>query len=530
MNCRPLFVVLLWALCDFSVRINGANILGLMPVLSPSHHIWNSVLMHRLAELGHNVTILSVDVPKPNDKIPPNVTYIHMEKGYSIYKEGDAKVDINDFIKAGPFKGIKVFNDAIITLVDLLCSSKGLQTLLNYPDDFKFDLVIHDYSNGPVLLGFLHKFNYPPAIGVSAFHNPPITLDFMSNHYFPAYIPFHGTTFKTEMTFWERLENTLLIAYDMGYRRLVINPKIDTLVRKYFPKDMPYLDDIGRRTAIALVNSHPATNYVEPLPPNVIEVGGMQILDPKPLPKDLDEYMNKSTNGAVFFSFGTNMKSQDFTDEQVRTILNAMAELSQYNFMWKFDVKYLKEKIPKNVMVRSFYPQRDILAHPNLKAFVTHCGGLSSQEAIWRGVPMVGVPLFVDQHRNLRLSLEAGIAVKLDFATMTSKDIVEAIKKVIEDPKMRENIKVKSVQYRDRPMKPLDTAVWWVEYMLRNPNPYHLRSPAHKLNIFQANSLDCLLFILLVVILTFYFVVKLLAFAFRLLSKKNSKKIKVKKN
>jgi hypothetical protein len=46
----------------------------------------------------------------------------------------------------------------------------GLNTLLNYPDDFKFDLVLYDYTVGPCLLGLIKKFNYPTVVGVSAFN------------------------------------------------------------------------------------------------------------------------------------------------------------------------------------------------------------------------------------------------------------------------------------------------------------------------------------------------------------------------
>ena len=123
-------------------------------------------------------------------------------------------------------------------------------------------------------------------------------------------------------------------------------------------------------------------------------------------------------------------------------------------------------------------------------------------------------------------SIQAGIAVKLEFATMTTKDIVNAIKKVIENQQMRENAKRKSIEYRDRPMRPLDTAVWWVEYVLRNPDPSHLRSPAHKLNIFQATSLDCLAFMFLVILAAIFLVVKFLVFVWRLISARKSKKLK----
>jgi glucuronosyltransferase len=36
--------------------------------------------------------------------------------------------------------------------------------LLAYPEDFKFDLVISDYSVGPCLLGVIKHFNYPPVV------------------------------------------------------------------------------------------------------------------------------------------------------------------------------------------------------------------------------------------------------------------------------------------------------------------------------------------------------------------------------
>ncbi|XP_055843263.1 UDP-glycosyltransferase UGT5-like [Episyrphus balteatus] len=490
---------------------SGANILGLMGVSSPSHHIWNSVLMHRLADLGHNVTVLSVDLPRPNEKLPPNLHYIHLENGYSV-------TGVTSYIGMGVFEFIPIYYGRKLAAMEVILQSKGMQQLLNYPDSFKFDVILYDYIIGPYLLGFVHKFNYPPLIGMSAFHNPPITMDLMSNHYFPAYIPYHSTTYSPVMDFWQRLENTLIFMADTAYRRMVFVPRVDDLVRPYFSSNMSYLGDISKHTAIALVNSHPAINFVEPLPPNVIEVGGMQMLEPKPLPKDLEEFLNKSKDGAIFISFGTNMKSQDFTVEQVDVIVNAMAELPQYNFMWKFDVKYLKRSLPENVLAKTNFPQTDVLAHPKLKAFVTHCGGLSSQEAMWRGVPMVGVPLFFDQHRNLRQSMDAGIAVKLDFLTMTTEDLVQAIKKVIEDPQMRQKIKEKSNQFQNRPMKPLETAVWWVEYILQNPNPYHLKSHAERLNIFQANSLDCILFILAVGVSIISFVVIVVVFVWRKIS------------
>lgn len=384
-----------------------------------------------------------------------------------------------------------------------------MKQLLDYPDDFQFDLVLTDYTLGPMLLGFVHKFKYPPLIGMSAYLNPPNTIDGMSNHIFPAYIPFLTTKYTGDMNFFQRFENTLLFMYDVMYRRLVYFPKIDSIMRPYFDKNMPKLAELEKLTRLSIVNAHPIITYVEPVPPNVIEVGGLQIIDPKPLPKDFEEFLNKTEKKVVLFSFGTNMKSTDFKGNQLEIILSAMERLPQYDFIWKFDVKYLKRKLPTNIFVRPFLPQSDLLAHPKIKAFVTHCGALSTHEAIWRGVPMIGIPLYFDQHRNIQRSIISGIAVELDFRTMTSDDLRNAIKHVVESSELRARIKEVSAQFRDRPMKPLDTAVWWVEYILRNPNPDHLQSPAAKLNIFQYNSLDVLLILFIFLALLFWIAVRI---------------------
>ena len=42
--------------------------------------------------------------------------------------------------------------------------------------------------------------------------------------------------------------------------------------------------------------------------------------------------------------------------------------------LWKWDEDNIAD-LPKNVMIKKWVPQQDILAHPNLKLFVTH-GGL----------------------------------------------------------------------------------------------------------------------------------------------------------
>lgn len=96
-----------------------------------------------------------------------------------------------------------------------MVKTQGFQALLNYPANFKFDVILYDYTCGPCLLGFLHRFGYPPLIGVTAFSNPPFTADLIGGHQYYAYMPYYSLYLNENMTFWERTYNALV--YFMDY-------------------------------------------------------------------------------------------------------------------------------------------------------------------------------------------------------------------------------------------------------------------------------------------------------------------------
>ena len=62
----------------------------------------------------------------------------------------------------------------------------------------------------------------------------------------------------------------------------------------------------------------------------------------------------------------------------------------------------------------SWAPQKEVLAHPAVGGFVTHCGWNSTLESLWFGVPMVPWPLYGEQHLNaFELVTAMGVAVPM---------------------------------------------------------------------------------------------------------------------
>ena len=104
---------------------------------------------------------------------------------------------------------------------------------------------------------------------------------------------------------------------------------------------------------------------------------------------------------------------------------------------------------PENVLVVPWVPQQAVLAHPSTKLFITHCGMHGVLEAIHYSVPMVGMPVFIDQGDILTRMEEAGIAVGVSKEA-SSEEIGQAIREVIDNPVYRRNIIALSAIFRSK--------------------------------------------------------------------------------
>jgi len=60
---------------------------------------------------------------------------------------------------------------------------------------------------------------------------------------------------------------------------------------------------------------------------------------------------------------------------------------------------------------------------------------MSSTEAITRGVPVVGIPIYGDQKRNMARAVLEGYGLVVDFNNITTESLTWAIQEAIESPK-----------------------------------------------------------------------------------------------
>lgn len=226
---------------------------------------------------------------------------------------------------------------------------------------------------------------------------------------------------------------------------------------------------------------------------------------------------------------GSQLKSKDMPTEKKKALLSVFKKLRQ-KVLWKFE-EDLPEK-PENVIIRKWLPQQDILAHPNIQLFITHGGLLSTTETIYHGVPVLAIPVFGDQELNADTAVQSGYGLKIGYndADFNENKLNNLIQELLNNPIYRENAQRISILFHDRPMTPMQSVVYWVEYVVRHKGAPHLRvagvgMPWYK--YFMVDVVVVLIFglILLACILKYIFK--------RLLQKlfsKNDKTFKVKKS
>ncbi|XP_026461144.1 UDP-glucuronosyltransferase-like [Ctenocephalides felis] len=196
---------------------------------------------------------------------------------------------------------------------------------------------------------------------------------------------------------------------------------------------------------------------------------------------DISIFFESSKKGAILLSLGTNVKSSTIGPERIQIFIKTMRKFPDYHFLWKFEEDPSSLNLPKNVMVKKWIEQNNILAHPKVILFLTHGGLLSSQEATWHGVPMLGIPVVGDQHSNVKRSIDAGVAESVNIYSLNEDELTSKLKKMLEDTSYRHKMSQRSSRFRDRPLHPLKEALWWCEYMLRHKGAPHLRSQARAL-------------------------------------------------
>ncbi|XP_043762516.1 UDP-glucuronosyltransferase 2B4-like isoform X2 [Cervus elaphus] len=442
-----------------------------------SHWMNMKAVLDELVMRGHEVTVLIssastiTDANKPSafkfEVFPVSLTKDDFENAVKNLIEKWIYMAKNSFwTKVSTFRELKSLLLECSGMLMKICKEVVLnKKLMTKLQESRFDVLLAD-AVGPCgellteILGIplVYSLRYSPGYLLEKYSGK---LSFP-----PSYVPVIFSALTDHMTFMERVKNMIYVLYFDFWFQTFDEKTWNEFYSEVLGRPTTFLETVGKAD-MWLIRTYWDLEFPLPVLPNFEFVGGLHCKPAKPLPKVL----------------------------------------------WRHDGKK-PDTLGPNTRLYKWIPQNDLLGHPKTKAFITHGGTNGIYEAIYHGIPMVGLPLFADQPDNIERVKAKGAAVRLDLQTMSSRDLLNALKEVINNPSYKEKAVWLSTIHHDQPVKPLDRAVFWIEFVMRHKGAKHLRPAAHDLTWFQYHSLDVIGFLLACVATVVFVITKCFLFCY----------------
>ncbi len=188
-----------------------------------------------------------------------------------------------------------------------------------------------------------------------------------------------------------------------------------------------------------LVNGVFGLEYERPLPENVHMVGPMLTADVPPESAALCAWL-ADASPVVYANLGTVATAPR---EQLAKMAEAFA-IDGLRVLWVVR-DAVRDRLPPalapNIRVANWVQSpRAILAHPNVHAFVSHCGINSVYESMAAGTPIVGIPMFSDQRDMAVRVSDAGVGLWMDKTRFSVAELRTAIGQVVTNATFRARI------------------------------------------------------------------------------------------
>ena len=319
------------------------------------------------------------------------------------------------------------------------------------------------------------------------------------------------------MKFEERVANFVAHFFMEFFTSPYLFKQYDDLRQKFnYNSTLKTKHSLDKHVIIANVDF--AIDFPRPMMPHIIPISGIFRKDPQPLTAELNEFFARSDkHGVVVLSFGTLISALD--DDQAEIFARVFSRLPQ-KVLWRHSGKR-PAALGSNTKLMDWIPQNDILAHPSVVLFITHCGIASTFESAIHGVPVVTVPLFADQRLNsARLVKRAKMGVQVNIHKLNEPDVEFAIRQVINTSMYRENAKATAKLMHDSHTSPKDLFLYWIDFVIRHKGAHHLQSaPARRMHLLQYLGVDVMaaIFIPLFIMATlvFFIILCTVRFLFR---------------
>ncbi|XP_021105481.1 UDP-glucuronosyltransferase 2B17 isoform X2 [Heterocephalus glaber] len=378
----------------------------------------------------------------------------------------------------------KIFKEFSDTWQNLCKETVSNKILMNKLQESRFDVLLADpiAPCGELVaellkIPFVYTLRASPGFQLEKFGGGLILP--------PSYVPVVMSGLGGQMTFMERVKNMICMLYFDFWVEMLNEKKWNQLYSEVLGKRTTIYDTTAK-AEMWLIRSYWDLEFPHPSLPNFDFVGGLHCKPAKPLPKEMEDFVQSSgEHGVVVFSLGSMVSNM--TTERANMIASALAQIPQ-KVLWRFDGKK-PDTLGPNTRLYKWLPQNDLL----------------------------------EQHDNIAHMKAKGAAVKVEFITLSSTELLNALDTVLNNTSYKENAMWLSTIHHDQPVKPLDRAVFWIEFVMRHKGAKHLRPLAQNLTWYQYHSLDVIGFLLACVATVTFLVIKSCLFCSQKFVKKGKK-------
>lgn len=269
MNNRVAVITGLFYVLSIGRNVQPSEILVIFPTTAQSHYRAIRPLIHGLLDRGHRVLAIT-NFP---DRDRANLTHVDIA-GLKSHSKFSATG--NDF----PSMVSRVVNNANMYAVvldhppvaDLLRSGR------------KFDLVIAEYFSTTPIFAPIAAVMDAPIVGFCPMIGFPFMHELMGVPSIASYAPFmFGNSTDIMVSFTQRLVNFLYLTVFDYFFQWALLPTIRKVNARHYGIRTESLVESMANISLVFTNNHYGTFMALPSVPGIIEVGGIHVVDAKPL-------------------------------------------------------------------------------------------------------------------------------------------------------------------------------------------------------------------------------------------------------
>lgn len=148
----------------------------------------------------------------------------------------------------------------------------------------------------------------------------------------------------------------------------------------------------------------------------------------------------------------------------------------------------------------------------------------STFEGMARGLPMLCIPVFADQHRNSHKMSALNIARVISIEQVTDDKLSTELDAMLQNTEYTIKAKEIGELFNDYMLHPMDEAMYWIEHVIKSKGAKYMKSKAVNLSWFIYVGLDVWL-IPVAILLALYLTIRIIIVVVRAARKRNKNAI-----